>query len=227
MFALNRLALAAGELKYNELAIQLAEAIHPHFVRRTGDLGLRMVWKISTDMKTVLVPSEGHLDAATGFVVYRLLRQTAGKLGAPSDVLEDEIADYRKLMSREGKLEASHDPLDLGMGLWMGHFFRDEHWAAELGNQSLKMARVVFNESHGLMAQSPERRLAFREFGTCLGLRCWGVDDELKKRLETIIDFWQGFLNDATDEDLRPITVAMYAAALIPGAFRNGYLKEE
>jgi len=29
-----------------------------------------MVWKLSTDMKTVLVPSEGHLNAATGFVVY-------------------------------------------------------------------------------------------------------------------------------------------------------------
>jgi len=224
MFALNRLALATGESEYNQLGIQLAKAIHPRFVRRAEGGGLGMVWKLSTDMKAVLVPSEGHLDAATGFVVYRLLQQAAGKLSGTSDELSSEIADYRQLMSREGRLKASYDPLDLGMGLWMAHFFRGEGWAGALGNQSLEVTRAVLDESRGLLAQNLARRLAFREFGMCLGLKCWGVDEQVKKRLKAVIEFWQEIVEDPTSEDLRPITVAMYAAALVPGAFRDGYL---
>ncbi|KAK3357695.1 hypothetical protein B0T25DRAFT_166990 [Lasiosphaeria hispida] len=104
MFALNRLALATCEKVYNQLGAELAKTIHPHFVKhREGADGLRMVWKISTDMKTVLVPSEGHLDTATGFIIYRLLERVAGLLyEPPSGVLIDEISDYRQLMSREG-----------------------------------------------------------------------------------------------------------------------------
>jgi len=225
MFALNRLAIATGEKDYNRLAIQLAKAIHPHFVKRLDDDGVRMVWKISTDMKTVLVPSEGHLDAATGFVVYRLLQQTAGSHDGHSSVLETEIADYRQLMSREGKLKASRDPLDLGMGLWMCHFFRGEDWASELGRQSLAVARTILGDERGVMAQRATRRLAFREFGTCMGLECYGVDEGLRASVGAVVDFWQHHLEQSTGEDLRPITLVMYAAALIPGAFRDGYLE--
>ncbi|KAK1756217.1 hypothetical protein QBC47DRAFT_379442 [Echria macrotheca] len=227
MFALNRLAIATGEIEYNQQAIQLAKAIHHHFVRRKpGGGALGMVWKVSTDLETVLVPSEGHLDAATGFVVCRLLQRTAEQLGGDPRVLEEEIGDYRRLAMREGKLKASFDPLDLGMGLWMAHFFRDETWAATLGGQSLETALVVLDGGRGVMAQSAARRLAFREFGMCLGLKCWGVDGELRSRLQAVIDFWQEFVEDATDEDLRPITVVMYAAALVPGAFVDGFLGE-
>jgi len=231
MFALNRLAIATGEKDYNRLAVQLAKAIHPHFVKRLDDDRPRMVWKISTDMKTVLVPSEGHLDAATGFVVYRLLQQTAESHDGHSPVLQTEIADYDQLMSREGKLKASRDPLDLGMGLWMCHFFRDEEWAGELGRQSVAVARTVLDDEQGVMAQRMARRLAFREFGTCMGLECYGVDEDLKARVGAVVDFWQQHLEQSTDEDLRPtdlrpITLVMYAAALIPGAFREGYLED-
>lgn len=226
MYALNRLALATGEKNYNHLAIQLAKAIHPHFVKRLDEDRACMVWKLSTDMKTVLVPSEGRLDAATGFVVYRLLQQTAGDLDRPSQALQTEIADYRQLMSREGKLKASHDPLDLGMGLWMCHFFRDEDWARELGRQSLAVARTVLDSEQGVMAQRIARRLAFREFGTCMGLECYGVDEDLRRRVGAVVDFWQQHLEQSADEELRPITLVMYAAALIPGAFRDGYLDD-
>ncbi|KAJ4304050.1 hypothetical protein N0V88_001659 [Collariella sp. IMI 366227] len=217
MFALDRLALATGERKYSELAVQLARAVHPHFVVRRNGEAVRMVWKVSMDMGTALVPSEGHLDAATGFVVYRLLQRTAGRLQGVEGVLEGEIGDYRHLMSREGRLHASRDPLDLGMGLWMSHFFREEEWAATLGSQSLGMARAVLDEKNGLVSRDASRRLAFREFGTCLGLECYGVDEGLKKSVDAVVDFWHHYLEDSTDEDLRPISLVMYAAALIPG----------
>ncbi|KAL2022561.1 hypothetical protein VTK56DRAFT_5168 [Thermocarpiscus australiensis] len=224
MFALNRLALATGEKEYNQLAVQLAIAIYPHFVVRRDGHALRMVWKVSTDMERVLVPSEGHLDAATGFVVYRLLQRTAEQLEGISGTLGSEISDYQELMSRGDKLSVSRDPLDLGMGLWMCHFFRDEDWAATLGSQGLEMARTVLDEKSGLMARDASRRLAFREFGACLGLQCYGVDEELRARVDALVSFWHHYLEKSTEQDLRPITLVMYAAALIPGAFRDGYV---
>lgn len=93
MFALSRLAVATGDSGYNRQAVQLAKAIHPHFILRRPSGDLRMVWKISTDMQHVLVPSEGHLDAATGFVTYRILQETAAKQGDKEDLLREEITD--------------------------------------------------------------------------------------------------------------------------------------
>ncbi|KAK4106136.1 hypothetical protein N658DRAFT_490739 [Parathielavia hyrcaniae] len=230
MFALNRLAVATGEDGYSRLAVQLAKAVHPHFVvRGYGEGGeeeeaVRMVWKLSTDMDTVLVPSEGHLDAATGYVVYRVLQRTVEHMGSPRGLLGGEIADYRRLMSRGGKLRASRDPLDLGMGLWMCHFFRDEDWARELGGQSLEMARTMLGEKRGLMARDASRRLAFREFGTCLGLQCYGAQEETRRGVEAVVNFWNRYIEESIDEDLRPISLVMYAAALIPGAWQDEYL---
>ncbi|AEO58096.1 hypothetical protein MYCTH_2060364 [Thermothelomyces thermophilus ATCC 42464] len=224
MFALNRLALATGDKDYNRLAVQLAKAIHPRFVIRRDGGGrdhdaVRMVWKVSTDMDTVLVPSEGHLDAATGFVVYRLLQQTAERLDGPSSsgILAREIDDYKRLMNRGGKLTASRDPLDLGMGLWMCHFYKEEDWATRLGKESLEMARIILDAKKGLMARDASRRLAFREFGTCLGLRCYGTDEEIESGVEAVVNFWHHYIESSTEEDLRPISLVMYAAALIPG----------
>ncbi|KAK3996008.1 hypothetical protein QBC44DRAFT_232754 [Cladorrhinum sp. PSN332] len=220
MFALNRLTLATGEKEWNQLAVQLAKAIHPHFVSHQNGQATKMVWKKSVDLQTALVPREGHLDAVTGFAVYRLLQRTAEHLHGPG-ALSLEIADYRVLM---GKERANSDPLDLGMGLWICHFFRDEDWARTLGSQSLEVARSVLRHEHGILGRDATRRLAFREFGMCLGLECFGTDGEFKKGAEAVVDFWQGYLENSEDEDLRPITLVMYAAALIPGAFRDGYL---
>ena len=213
MFALNRLALATEEKQYNQLAVQLAKAIHPHFVTHQNGLATAIVWKKSVDLQQVLVPREGHLDALTGFAVYRLLQRTAEHLHPPA-TLANEIADYRALMGRE---KASYDPLDLGMGLWICHFFRDEVWARALGSQSLDVAMSVLNEETGVLGRESSRRLAFREFGMVIGLECFGKDGEFKKGAEAVVDFWQGYLERSEDEDLRPIALVMYAAALIPG----------
>ncbi|KAJ9155805.1 hypothetical protein NKR19_g4467, partial [Coniochaeta hoffmannii] len=65
MFALRQLGLATGEGRWIELAVQLGRASSRSFVKREG-ARVRMVWKVGVDGRTVLVPSEGHLDAATG-----------------------------------------------------------------------------------------------------------------------------------------------------------------
>jgi hypothetical protein len=82
-------------------------------------------------------------------------------------------------------------------------------------------------------------RLAFREFGTCMGIQCQAEQTtekdravDLKVYADAIIAAWDPYMElslatDVTPDDLRPITRIMYAAALIPGAFRSGYLGPE
>ncbi|KAI1798568.1 hypothetical protein F4811DRAFT_566330 [Daldinia bambusicola] len=241
MFALNRLALATKEARWNNLAVQLAKAIHPHFAVKRGDRE-SMVWKISTDMRRVLVNSKGNLDDVDGLVVYQLLQEAAELFqqeattttdnslissSSPS-ILNAEVDHYRRIMSTSSK-SLSGDPLDLGMSLWISHFDKDTPWSRELSSQGLAIARERFLPA----AQSPistnERhayRLAFREFGGCLGIKCY-VDDPaqpLHTAAEAVLDAWEGRVLHAADEDLRPINLVMYAAALVPGAFHRGYV---
>lgn len=216
MFALNRLSLATKDSSYNDLAIQLAQAIHPKFVS-SGDQGkLRMVWKVSMDMQNVLVPSEGHLDAATGSVIYRLLDQTALVQGGKQGILKQETDDYKILMSRKGSLSPSGDTLDLGMGLWMCHFFKGEAWATGFGTEALQLAQKLLKEDSSLMRTDASQRLAFREFGTCLGILCYGGDEGLNERVAALVEFW-GLHQLEEKDDLRPISQVMHAAAMFPG----------
>ncbi|KAL1842404.1 hypothetical protein VTJ49DRAFT_5363 [Mycothermus thermophilus] len=234
MFALNRLALAAQDRRYNDLAVQLARAVHPHFMvgGRSGGPPSRMVWKVSMDLDEVLVPSEGALDAVTGYVICRLLQRTAARMGGErsqdGDLLSAEIHDYKHLMEHGGRLRprASRDPLDLGMGLWTCHLVPDEPWAAAMVEAGLESARFVMDETRGVVARDPSRRLAFRELGACMGLKCVDSGDELKGRADGVVNFWRRYLDETTDEDLRPISKVMLAAAMIPGAWKDDYLAD-
>lgn len=225
MFALNRLAIATQDPGVNDLALQLAKAIHPKFVTRRQPHGdLRMVWKISTDMEKVLVQSEGHLDAATGYAIYRLLQDTAAKQTGREKLLHDEIDEYFQIMNRKGALTPSDDMLDLGMGLWICHFFPEEEWSSKFSSGAIEIAYEVLSENSVQMRNKASRRLAFREFGACLGISCFGGDHFLKTRVTALIKFWEDHMEADPNEDLRPISQVMYAAALIPGAFRRGFI---
>ncbi len=76
-------------------------------------------------------------------------------------------------------------------------------------------------ESGGILDRSPQHRLAFREFGTCLGIGCYGGDEHLASRAVAVVNFWEQYMEEVTADDLRPITLVMYAAALIPGGELN------
>ncbi|KAM0477558.1 hypothetical protein ACHAPX_005871 [Trichoderma viride] len=218
MFALNRLSIAAGETEYNDLAIQLARSIHPRFLMHCLSGDLRMVWKISTDMKSVLVQSEGHLDAATGYVIYKLLQSTAAKQGHRNGVLAQEISDYWNLMTRKGSLSPGNDFLDLGMGLWMCHIWADEPWATKLSDKALIRVEELLSENSPMLHRSASHRLAFREFGTCVGVACWDVNDYLETRVADLVGFWDGHLDSKdTEDELKPISRVMYATALNAG----------
>jgi hypothetical protein len=59
-------------------------------------------------------------------------------------------------------------------------------------------------------------RLAFREFGTCLGIGCHDKGDDWSRKKEKILASWSNHL-EKTPERLDAITYVMYATALIPG----------
>jgi hypothetical protein len=58
-------------------------------------------------------------------------------------------------------------------------------------------------------------RLAFREYGACLGIQCLEPDEYLLRKKDEVVAFWEKYRE--THDDLRPITEVMRAAALIPG----------
>lgn len=224
MFALNRLSVACNEKAYNDQAIELAKAIHPHFVYDRDKPRPRMVWKMSMDLSHPLVPREGNLDPVNGFVVFRLLQEADA---AGSGVLKEEITDYDKIVRTKWRDYQSHDPLDLGMTLWTAHWFAGEEWADGLVRRATRDLKALWDEEY--FGRSLRRRLAFREFGTSLGMQCALGGEEFGGKAMDITQIWEktGIVplpetvsKDAgynASVDLLPITLVMYAAALNPG----------
>lgn len=233
MFALNRLALAAKEQAWNDLAVQLARAIHPAFVYDRDKARPRMYWKVSVDLWTPLVRSEGNLDPIDGYVVYRLLQSADG---AESKCLEREIEEYGRIVKGKWKGYGSSDPLDLGMTMWTAHFFGmgegAEEWSESLLSAARRDTERLFQR--GYFEGSVRRRLAFREFGLAMGMGVGAGGKEWEDRVKTVIGNWEaaGVVPDPShakeqadrnvESDLAPITLVMYAAALNSAAFRKG-----
>ncbi|KAK8056603.1 hypothetical protein PG993_001830 [Apiospora rasikravindrae] len=229
MFALSRLAEASEEVRYNDLAIQLAQAIHPRLVvEKSGNGELSMVWKISTDMSRPLSRSKGHLDDVTGYVVFERLDSAAHRLGRGDDQpLLAEKEQYWDMMTRSSPLQSSTDMLDLGMSLWVAQFHsrRGNEPLQELGTDGINTAREIFVERKGpgsILLRSAGRRLAFRELGACLGIKCYSHDADLVASADMLAEFWGNHGEESTTpDDLMAITQVMLAAALIPGDGRR------
>jgi hypothetical protein len=233
MFALNRLSLASKEQEWNDLAIQLARAIHPAFVYDRDTARPRMYWKVSVDLQTPLVRSEGNLDPIDGFVVYRLLQ---GADGPGSRCLEREIEEYGRIVRGKWRGYGSSDPLDLGMTMWTAHFFGmgdgAEEWSESLLGAAKRDAERLFER--GYFEASTRRRLAFREFGLVLGMSVAAGGKEWEDRIRMVVEAWEGVgvVPDPGNaraqgdrnagSDLAPITLVMYAAALNSAAFKKG-----
>ncbi|KAK5166917.1 uncharacterized protein LTR77_007646 [Saxophila tyrrhenica] len=222
MFALNRLSKATNDKVHNDRAVALAKAIHLHFFVDRAGARPRMVWKIAMDRSRPLVHSQGNLDPIDGLVVFR-------KLQAASDdptVLKEEISDYQRIIELKGKHFVSSDTLDLGMTLWTSHWLADrEAYFADLTKQADSQVHKLFDQ--GYLERPTSRRLAFREYGTCLGIGCMEQSDEISQTYRNhIITTWEEH-RSSTPGDLRAISEVMRAAALIPGAFKKGYLGPE
>ena len=222
MFALNRLSKATNDPAHNEQAIALAKAIHPHFFLGRETANPRMIWKAAMDLSKPLVYSQGNLDPIDGLLVFRMLQ---GSSSNPT-ILQEELADYARVIELKGKHFVSRDTLDLGMTLWTSQWLDEkEDYFSNLTDQAMEQLGDMF--ARGYLDVPVSGRLAFRDYGTCLGIGCtFSPGDKLATGRNRIVQTWEKYRSE-TPRDLRPITEVMRAAALIPGAFKKGYLGPE
>ncbi|KAG9771660.1 hypothetical protein ABEF93_000733 [Exophiala dermatitidis] len=232
MFALNRMTIVTGQKWYNDQAVSMAKAILPRFMTDMSSTRPRMYWKLSMDLSRPLVKSEGNLDPIDGYVTYKLLQDTSDNCTA----LQEEIAALKKIVDTKWKYYTSSDTLDLGMTLWTAHWLSaEEEWAATISRRAISCLEFLVQD--GYFDEPPSRRLAFREFGTALGIRAaMAAMDESEIANDTttaqfralpdrICKTWEdaGLVPEPTKQlqgrmaELMPITAVMYASALIPG----------
>ncbi|CAF0880954.1 unnamed protein product [Rotaria sordida] len=213
-FALSRMAKIKNDQRYIRWAIDLIKAIHPHFVYRDRNNQLHMYWKMSIDLTYPAVPSEGNLDPYDGYITYRLVDELAEERE-----LEKEIADMKSMVDIKYARYRSSDPLDLGEALWITHWYPDEQWAKTITTKSLQALEELWQ--HGDFQESLNRRLAFREFGTTIGVQ---VNDKAgdiwKNRINDIHNLWLPHLYKR-DKDISPV---MFCTSLRPGVVSRQYL---
>lgn len=178
MHALNQVALATGERRYNRWARELAETAHHAFTFLLSPVGpRRMHWKMSIDLSRAQIPSMGQHDPLDGYITYLELRATAADLpeadAGPN--LADEIEQLTTLVEDGGW--TTTDPLGIGSllsdaqrldGLLGQGTIQDEQLRENLLAAALTGLRFYAN--NGELRRPAGYRLAFRELGLAIGL---------------------------------------------------------
>lgn len=200
--------------RYVRWAIDLIKAIHPRFVYRDHHDQLHMYWKMSIDLTRPTVSSEGNLDPYDGYITYRLVDELAEE-----HVLEQEIVEMKSMVDQKYKRYRSSDPLDLGEALWITHWYPNEEWAKTVTSKSLEALEDLWQR--GEFRESLNQRLAFREFGTSIGVQVNDQAKELwKDRIDEIHHLWFPHLYKR-DRDISPV---MFCTSLLPGVISRSYL---
>ena len=105
-------------------------------------------------------------------------------------VLAEAIGDYEKIVSTKWEGYNSSDPLDLGMALWTARWFAEsDEWARGLQEMARRYLTQLWEE--GYFDRNTKKRLAFREFGTALGMRCGSDGDDWERRAEQLTTLWK------------------------------------
>lgn len=204
LFALGRL----GEHRpaYRERAIRLAQEIHPAFVVP----GHGVIWKMKEDLSG---PYPGYglgaLDAFDGYVVYRLLDDTA---------LASQIADMRALIEAQYRDLHIDQDLGLGMMLWLAHACPEEPWAQLHITRSLAALQDLWVDPPGYYGRARRQRglrFAFTNYGISLGLQAVGRDLDRVRRLNAYFEAYRS----GDEYDTEAITHVMACTSHFPGAF--------
>jgi hypothetical protein len=177
MHALDQVARATGEPRFNVWARELAEVAFRAFtfVPAAGRAGRRMHWKMSVDLSRPLVASMGMHDPLDGYITFRQLQGTAEALDVSNvgPTLAVEAAELAAMIPDE---LATDDPL--GIGGLLADAWRVEQLAraGPISGPGLR-DRLIDAAAIGLHALGPDAfrgpatyRLAFRELGLAIGL---------------------------------------------------------
>ena len=169
MHALHRVAQETADHRFDAWGAELARAAHAGFLRALAPgESPRLAWKMSIDLRRVLVSSTGQHDALDALTAYLELRE--GGAG-----LEREIADSRRLVA-SGGFETTDS---LGIGALLCDACRIARFArgGELADRAL-LARLVAaarasleaSDQADVLFEPAETRLPFREIGLAIGL---------------------------------------------------------
>ncbi|KAI5293548.1 hypothetical protein KEM52_005434 [Ascosphaera acerosa] len=241
IFALNRFALATAQEEYNNLAIQLAEAVTPPFFKDLNNPLQGLHWKMSTDLRVPLVENEGRLDTMSMLLVLALVdsqfyqfANSAPYYDSIGGPLRDYLSKFLRLSRSRYKRSTRFDSLDAGMSLWIANWLGPhEEWAQDLLQHTTKAANTYWNGRR--LGSSPHLRMAYREMGLVFGiqsidpnqLRRPARQDELESKGLWILQFWAQHLEARTVQEHWGISLVMMATAHIPGAWLRNYLRPE
>ena len=213
-FALSRMGKVKNDQRYIRWAIDLIKVVHPRFVYRDRNDQLHMYWKMSIDLSHPAVSSEGNLDPYDGYITYRLVDALADERQ-----LESELAEMKSMVDLKYARYRSSDPLDLGEALWITHWYPDESWAQAITSKSLQALEELWQR--GEFRDSLDQRLAFREFGTTIGVQVnERASERWKDRVDEIHHLWLPHLYER-DQDISPV---MFCTSLRPGVISRSYL---
>jgi hypothetical protein len=205
IYALHRIGRI--EPRHRERAVELVRQVHPRFVIP----GVGVVWKMLEDLSG---PYPGYglgaLDPFHGYVVYRLL---------DPDGLRKEIGEMEALVRHA--YPSLHVDQDLGMLLWMSHFFPEEPWARALSERSLAALEQLWIDPPGYFCRAagmPGVAFAFTNYGISVGLQA--VEARLD-RVAKLERFFAGY-RSGDEYDTNAITHVMACASLFPGELLTG-----
>jgi len=195
MHALNCVARVTGNPEYFRWAVELAKTAHARFTYARPGGQKSMVWKMSIDLSRPLVPSMGMHDPLDGLATFCTLQMAVDsyRLTSPLPGLHTEISELAEMCrNREWTTD---DPLGIGGLLFDAS--RITQLMAKGGFAYPDMLEDIMDSAHyGLEAFRRSRllqlpaayRLAFRELGLSIGLKCLDELSETIRRNPGIFD---------------------------------------
>lgn len=235
MHALDQLARAEEESRFNLWARELAETACRAFCTVNSGGRCGVVWKMSTDLSRPLVPSLGAHDPLDGYVTISQLRATgAAWHGISTPRLDNELRELAGMLDETSW--ATPDPLGIG-GLLVDACRLSqliENYSLDVGDLldrvlSEVIAGLKLYVSRGDTDRPSWQRLAFRELGLCIGLsgvRYLGAAKRaLRRALEEyehlqplLLAFWREPAQHLASSwiEHREINEVMLATALLP-----------
>ncbi len=195
---------------YRRRALALVREIHAPFVRPGTGVFSRMTEDLRRpDPEAV----QGTLEVFMGLAVYRQL---------DADALHLEIRELEAMLGDTCRSMAPNHDVDLGLLLWIAHFFSGESWALMLREELLGALdrRWVdppgyFRRDLSLPWGGPPRanRLAISNLTTAIGLQAQGVWSHRVERIHRY--FTSTYPWELSPED--PLAPVLLCVALNPG----------
>jgi hypothetical protein len=244
MHALHRVGSEIREARYQAWAAELAVCAHQAFTRQSHSGGpKRMIWKMSIDLARPLVPSMGQHDPLDGLITCLELQSATGFRAEPAADLSPAIADYSEMCAFGNYV--TNDVVGIG-GILDGAS-RLAQLVFNRGIERRGLLRQILIDAEismsaigrsGLLEESADRRLPFRELGLSIGIHAleWvrGIvagDREVSAIIaslltyrsiaEQIEEFWSHAArwNGSTWTDHRDINTVMLATSLAPEGY--------